>query len=151
MNALVIIILAACVGIVVWHVHNSPDDEPVVDTELKYFGIKDSGYYVSVWPKDKGIGETLEFKIAGVTYRKKIDKYLGEFVGRLIEDPYNLYDPMAIKILAADGHLVGYVPKDMTSAVRGYKKLPCKCYCYIGKHRDDNGETHYFTDCYIDT
>lgn len=117
--------------------------------ELQYFGIKDSGYSVSVWPKDKGIGECMEFNIAGVSYRKGIDKYLGEFEGRLIEEPHNPYDANAIKIVAADGHHVGYVPKDMTNEVRQLKKLPCKCFCFIGK-RYENNRSYYFTDCYID-
>ena len=31
--------------------------------ELQYFCIKDKGNYVSVWPKDQGIGDCLEFPI----------------------------------------------------------------------------------------
>lgn len=117
--------------------------EPVVQ-ELQYFCIKDKGYHVTVWPKDNKIGEVLEFTIAGMSYRDDIDDYLGEYVGTLEAEPTNEYDPNAIKILAEDGHHVGYVPKDMTSEIRKSDTLPCTCYFYIG----ENGGT-YYSDCYI--
>ena len=117
--------------------------EPVIQ-ELQYFCIKDKGYHVSVWPKDNRIGEVLEFTIAGMSYRDDIDEYLGEHVGTLETEPTNEYDPNAIKILAEDGHHVGYVPKDMTSEIRNSATLPCTCYFYIG----ENAGT-YFSDCYI--
>ena len=147
--ALIIFIFGMLFVLFIAWQYNKSTESPS-NSELQYFGIKDKGYHVSVWPKDKGVGECLEFPIAGVTYRQNIDSYLGEFVGRLVAEPLNPYDPNAIKILAANGHHVGYVPKDMTSAVRFAAKLPCKCYCYIGKHIDGDG-THYYTDCYIDT
>ena len=117
--------------------------DPVVQ-ELQYFCIKDKGYHVTVWPKDNRIGEVLEFTIAGMSYRDDIDDYLGEHVGTLEVEPTNPYDANAIKILAEDGHHVGYVPKDMTSEIRKSTTLPCTCYFYIGK----NAGT-YFSDCYI--
>ena len=117
--------------------------EPVIQ-ELQYFCIKDKGYHVSVWPKDNRIGEVLEFTIAGMSYRDDIDEYLGEHVGTLETEPTNEYDPNAIKILAEDGHHVGYVPKDMTSEIRNSATLPCTCYFYIGEN-----DGTYFSDCYI--
>lgn len=117
--------------------------EPVVQ-ELQYFCIKDKGYHVTVWPKDNKIGEVLEFTIAGMSYRDDIDDYLGEHVGTLEAEPTNEYDPNAIKILAEDGHHVGYVPKDMTSEIRNSATLPCTCYFYIGENRGT-----YYSDCYI--
>lgn len=117
--------------------------EPVVQ-ELQYFCIKDKGYHVTVWPKDNRIGEVLEFTIAGMSYRDDIDDYLGEHVGTLEAEPTNSYDANAIKILAEDGHHVGYVPKDMTSEVRKSATLPCTCYFYIGEN-----DGAYFSDCYI--
>ena len=79
-----------------------------------------------------------------MSHRDNIDEYLGEFKGTLEAEPDNAYDPNAIKVLAVDGHHVGYVPKDMTADVRKYATLPCPCFCYIG----ENGGT-YFSDCYI--
>ena len=122
---------------------NPLPNEPVVQ-ELQYFCIKDKGYHVTVWPKDNRIGEVIEFTVAGMSYRDDIDEYIGEHVGTLEAEPTNEYDPNAIKILAEDGHHVGYVPKDMTSEVRNSAKLPCTCYFYIG----ENAGT-YFSDCYI--
>ena len=117
--------------------------EPVIQ-ELQYFCIKDKGYHVTVWPKDNRIGEVLEFTIAGMSYRGNLDDYLGEHVGTLEPEPTNPYDSNAIKILAEDGHHVGYVPKDMTAEVRKSTTLPCHCYFYIGEN-----DGTYFSDCYI--
>jgi len=119
-------------------------DAPV--QELQYFCIKDKGYHVSVWPKDQGIQglDYIEFNIAGITHDENVDDYLGEFKGTLEAEPVNKYDPNAIKVLAADGHHVGYVPKDMTSEIRDNATLPCQCFCYIGKN-----DGAYFSDCYI--
>lgn len=118
-------------------------NEPVVQ-ELQYFCIKDKGYHVSVWPKDNRIGEVLEFTIAGMSYRDDIDDYFGEHVGTLEAEPTNPYDANAIKILAADSHHVGYVPKDMTARVREFSTLPCRCYFYVGEN-----DGTYFSGCYI--
>jgi hypothetical protein len=116
--------------------------------ELKYFCIKDKGYHVSVWPKVSNNWlpdiDFLEFNIAGMSYRDNIDNYLGECVGTLEPEPTNEYDPNAIKVLANDGHHVGYVPMDQTQHVRNFTTLPCPCYIYIGKN-----DGIYFSDCYI--
>ena len=111
---------------------------------LQYFCIKDKGYHVTVWPKDQYIPDYLEFEIAGLSYRDKIDDYLGEHVGTLEAEPTNDYDHNAIKILAEDGHHVGYVTKDMTASIREFTNLPCTCYFYIG-----NNSGTYYSDAYI--
>jgi hypothetical protein len=117
-------------------------DAPV--QELEYFCIKDKGYYVTVWPKDYDQFDIVEFNIAGISHRDNIDDYLGEFKGTLEAKPNNAYDANAIKVLAADGHHVGYVPKDMTDEIRNNATLPCQCFCYIGEN-----DGVYFSDCYI--
>jgi hypothetical protein len=117
-------------------------DAPVL--ELKYFCVKDKGYHVSVWPKDHSQFDIVEFNIAGMSHRDNIDGHLGEFKGTLEAEPTNEYDPNAIKVLAADGHHVGYVPKDMTDEIRDNVTLPCQCFCYIGEN-----DGVYFSDCYI--
>lgn len=120
---------------------------PVIQ-QLQYFCIKDKGYHVSVWPKDQGMQnlDYLEFEIAGMSFRDNLDNYLGEHVGTLEAEPDNDYDPNAIKVLAEDGHHVGYVPKDMTDRIRESVSLPCKCYFYIGENDDT-----YYSDVYIKT
>ena len=124
-------------------VRRQPIEEPKV-RRLRYFCVKDKGYHVSVWPKDNRIGEVLEFTIAGMSYRDDIDDYLGEHVGTLEAEPTNPYDANAIKILAEDGHHVGYVPKEMTAEVRRHTSLPCKCYFYIGEN-----DGTYYSNSYI--
>ena len=120
-----------------------PTNNPKVQ-ELKYFCIKDKGYHVTVWPKDQYIPYYLEFGIAGLSYRDNINNYIGEHKGTLEAEPTNEYDPNAIKILAEDGHHVGYVSKDMTASVRDFTTLPCTCYFYIG-----NNDGTYYSDAYI--
>lgn len=117
-------------------------DAPV--QKLKYFCVKDKGYHISVWPKDQSFLDIVEFNIAGMSHRDNIDDYLGEFKGTLEAEPTNAYDPNAIKVLAHDGHHVGYVPKDMTDEIRKESTLPCSCFCYIGEN-----DGTYFSDCYI--
>lgn len=117
-------------------------DAPV--QELQYFCVKDKGYHVSVWPKDQGIGDYLEFPIAGITHGEHVDEHIGEFAATLEPDPTNPYDQNSIKIVTSEGHRVGYVPKDQTQYVRDFITLPCRCYCYIGTN-----DGMYFTDCYI--
>lgn len=120
-------------------------EEPTVQ-ELQHFCVKDKGYHVSVWPKDQGYQGTdyLEFNIAGMSYRDDIDDYIGEHAGTLEAEPNNDYDPNAIKVLAEDGHHVGYVPKDMTASVREFSTLPCRCYFYIGEN-----DGAFYSDAYI--
>lgn len=127
--------------------NNSPKSERFFSriVEHEYFCTKDNGEYIGVWPKNQNFCECMEFEIAGITYRESIDNYLGEFVGTLNPEPTNPYDANAIKILAPDGHHVGYVPKDLTNDVRRHRTLPCKCYVYIGK----NSDSIYFSCCYI--
>ena len=119
--------------------------EPVIQ-ELQYFCVKDKGYHVSVWPKDQGMQnlDYIEFDIAGMSYRENIEEYIGEHSGTLEAEPTNPYDANAIKILAEDGHHVGYVPKYITDKIRRHAQLPCTCYIYIG-----NKNETYFSNCYI--
>lgn len=125
-------------------------DEPKKKREtLHYFCTSDNGYgYITVWPKDQMIPDYIEFDIAGTSYRKGLLKYTGEFKGRLEEEPTNEYDTKAIKILAEDGHHVGYVPKGMTDSIREFMSLPCTCYCYL-HHRREDGMNIFFGSAYI--
>ncbi len=111
---------------------------------LNYFCLRDKGYHVSVWPKDQGIGNYLEFPIVGIMHGQHVSEHLGETVATLKPEPTNPYDPQAIAIITREGHRLGYVPRDTTANIRSFTTLPCTCYCYIGI----NSGT-YFTDCYI--
>ena len=125
-------------------------DQPKKKLEtLRYFCTSDNGYgYISVWPRDQKIPDYIEFDIAGTSYRNGLMKYTGEFKGRLEEEPTNEYDSKAIKILAEDGHHVGYVPKGMTDSIREFTPLPCTCYCYLHRRRED-GKNIFFGSAYI--
>jgi hypothetical protein len=112
--------------------------------ELEHFCIKDKGYHVSVWPKNYSQFDFVEFSIAGISHRDNIENYIGEFVGLLQAEPTNAYDSNAIKVVAHDGHHVGYVPADMTAEIRKEATLPCPCFCYIGCN-----DGTYFSDCYV--
>ena len=117
-------------------------DAPI--QELQYFCIKDKGYHTSVWPKNQPVGGYIEFNIAGISHYEGIDNYLGEFIATLEPEPTNPYDENAIKILAPDGHHIGYVSRDTTNAIRDITSIPCQCFCYIGKIDDT-----FFSDCYV--
>lgn len=132
-------------------VYISKDNPQKKRETLCYFCTSDNGYgYITVWPKDQMIPDYLEFSIAGTNYRKNLMKYTGEFKGRLEEEPTNAYDPHAIKVLAEDGHHVGYVPKDMTDRIREFMPLPCTCYCYLHRRRE-NGKYIFWGSAYITT
>lgn len=123
------------------------DGFPVGKTQpFQHFCIKDKGYHVSFWPKVQGIQgiDYLEFSIAGITHGEHVNEHLGEFIAALVADPANPYDSNAIKIITREGHRVGYVPRDYTSAIRNFATLPCACFCYIGINNNT-----YYTDCYI--
>jgi hypothetical protein len=113
---------------------------------LRFFVVTKTHGYVNIYVNDPDYYSHIEFYIAGVQYRKNIDNYLGEFMGNLVPEPRNPHDRNAIKIVALDGHHVGYVPKDRTAEIRAARKLPCPCYCFITKHRGQ-----YITSCWIKT
>ena len=116
---------------------------------MKYFCKKVTEHKtVYVWPKDLYPCDYLDFTISGMPFRENIGNYTGEHVGVLEPEPTNEHDPNAIKILAEDGHHIGYVQKDITARVREYTSLPCQCYFYIWKTKKD-GYVRYLSCCYI--
>ncbi len=123
--------------------------EPVT-CNLQYFCIKDKGYHVSVWPKDVYLPDYIEFNIAGITYHADTAmKHLGENVGYLLPEPDNPNDANAIRMMTTDWQFIGYVPRDMTAAIREQVRLPCQCYYYIG-HYIHGDKIEFYTDAYID-
>jgi hypothetical protein len=86
----------------------------------------------------------LSFGITGTSFRRGLSKYVGEFDGSLVAEPSNPYDPNAIKIVAADGHHLGYIPRDETEDVREFLPLPCDCHGILQKGRDDDGHVFYW-------
>lgn len=90
------------------------------------------------------------FVIAGTRYREGLKEYVGEFIGRLVPEPDNENDPLAIRIEHTDGHHIGYVPKTETQKIREFKhEFPCDCYCIVQRGKDDYGDYYYWGLCLV--
>ena len=92
---------------------------------MKHFKRWPSG---SVYPSDNGepyfAGDIFHFDIAGINFRGPLLDYLGEQECRLEAEPENEHDAQAIRVVcAADGHVLGYVPRDLTDAVDAGQSL----------------------------
>lgn len=83
--------------------------------------------------------------IAGINHRKNISQYCGQLDCALLPEPSNEFDPNAIKVIAEDGHHLGYVPSDQTDYVRSLtdNKFPFRCECVI-KLCEDLDDGHRF-------
>lgn len=143
------------VCVLVWYIYKPSDrggaqpvDIPEIDYDnLQYFGARNNGNYVSVWPKDHG-DVAFECNIVGCFYRHDIQNYIGEFKGYLMAEPGNRHDSNAIKVMAEDGHCVGYIPRNQTKKIRQNHRLPCDCYCFIDVRMGDEGPL-FFTCVYL--
>ena len=125
-----------------------PVEIPAVDYDrLQYFGACDNGNYVSVWPLDRG-DVAFECNIVGCYFRNGIQNYVGEFKGYLMAEPGNRHDSNAIKVMADDGHHVGYIPRNLTKKIREFRRLPCDCYGFIDIRMGDEGPL-FFTCLYL--
>ena len=136
----IFLIIGLLVVVMVWYDqvkhHNSHED---VQREL---AAKFSGYEPIEDPKHEGE----EFSIAGINHRKGIAAYVGDLDCALVPEPTNEFDPNAIKVVAEDGHHLGYIPTDMTDRVRWLtaKEFPYRCEGYIKQCVDeDDGHTFF--------
>lgn len=89
----------------------------------------------------------LQFKIVGTNYRDKMSKYTGKYKGTVVPEPENESDANAIKVLASDGHHVGYIPAQETQQLREWVnyQFPYPCKIDICKRRDkDTNKFFYF-------
>lgn len=93
---------------------------------------KEDGTYTKIYKN------YFRFKIAGINYREDIGDYEGKFIGTVIPEPTNQYDPNAIKIVHQDGKHLGYVPAEDTAQLREWirNEFPYKCYGEIFKDED---------------
>lgn len=85
--------------------------------------------------------------IAGINYCKNIGKYVGRVECELVPEPENQYDPFAIKIVAEDGHHLGYIPSPQTDFVRSLtaNEFPYHCTVFIDEHEDEDDGHKFFT------
>ena len=77
-------------------------------------------------------------------------RYTGRNTVALVPEPKNEFDPQAIKVVAEDGHHLGYVHRHQTDMVRSWAAgvFPMYCTCRIEQHEDD-GDGHRFYTGFI--
>lgn len=85
--------------------------------------------------------------IAGINHRQNIVRYKGRNTVALVPEPSNEFDPDAIKVVAEDGHHLGYIHRDQTDMVRSWArdKFPYYCVAMIQEHEDEIDEHHFYT------
>lgn len=85
--------------------------------------------------------------IAGINHRQNIVRYKGRNTVALVPEPSNEFDPDAIKVVAEDGHHLGYIHRDQTDMVRSWArdKFPFYCVAMITEHDDELNEHHFYT------
>lgn len=83
--------------------------------------------------------------IAGINHRQGIVRYTGRNTVALVPEPQNEFDANAIKVLAEDGHHLGYIRRDQTEMVRSWARdeFPMYCTCHI-EEREDDDDGHRF-------
>ena len=85
--------------------------------------------------------------IAGINHRQNIVRYKGRNTVALVPEPSNEFDPDAIKVVAEDGHHLGYIHQYQTDMVRSWArdKFPFYCVAMITEHDDEIDEHHFYT------
>ena len=88
--------------------------------------------------------------IAGINHRQNIVRYKGRNTVALVPEPSNEFDPDAIKVIAEDGHHLGYIHRDQTDMVRAWAQdsFPYYCVAMIQQH-DDEADGHRFCTGYL--
>lgn len=90
--------------------------------------------------------------IAGINHRQGINRYKGRNTVALVPDPTNEFDHDAIKIVAEDGHHLGYIHQHQTEMVRAWAhdKFPLYCIAMIKEETDEeDGHPFFFGYLYI--
>lgn len=111
--------------------------------------------YQGPWPERRGgdgwlsIYDDLRIlNVAGMSFRQGIGRYKGFIDAALVPEPKNEFDPNAIKVVAIDGHHLGYIPADQTDFVRSLTResfsYRCKCEVIEGYNDDDEKTYHGF-------
>jgi hypothetical protein len=114
--------------------------------------------YKGPWPERRGgdgwlsIYDDLRIlNVAGMSFRQGIGRYKGFIDSALVPEPNNEFDPNAIKVVAIDGHHLGYIPADQTDFVRSLtgKSFPYRCKCEVIEGYNDDDEKTYHGFVYI--
>ena len=69
----------------------------------------------------------------------------------VVAEPKNEFDPNALKVIAEDGHHLGYVGRDHQEMVRSWshERWPYYCEAVIRAAHEDDGTTFYVGYLYI--
>lgn len=150
------------------------NDKPVIDVEKECARIEaliqasesghddvhqqiEDGSYTGPWPERRSDGAWTSIfddlrilSIAGINHRQGIVRYKGRNMAALVPDPSNEFDPNAIKVVAEDGHHLGYIHRDQTDMVRSWahNQFPHYCVAMVLEH-DDEEDGHRFYTGYI--
>lgn len=118
----------------------------------------DAGTYDGPLPERRGDGGWLSiydgmriFSIAGINHRQQVDRYTGRNTVAVVPEPKNEFDPNALKVIAEDGHHLGYVSRDHQEMVRSWshERWPYYCEAIIRDAHEDDGTTFYVGYLYI--
>lgn len=130
----------------------------IVGDDKTHKAVLDNNYD-GPWPEKRNDGAYLSLydnlrilKIAGINYCDKISRYTGQCVCALVPDPKNEFDPNAIKIVAEDGHKIGFIQSHQTDFVRSLsgENFPYRCLAVIQELEDeDDGHKFYNGRIYI--
>ena len=147
------------------------NDKPVIDVEKECARIealiqaREAGHddvhqqiedstYTGPWPERRSDGAWTSIfddlrilSIAGINHRSNIVRYKGRNMIALVPEPTNEFDPDAIKVVAEDGHHLGYIRRDQTQMVRSWArdKFPFYCVGMILEHDDEDDGHRFFT------
>lgn len=118
----------------------------------------DAGTYDGPLPERRGDGGWLSIydglrilSIAGINHRQQVDRYTGRNTVAIVPEPKNEFDPGALKVIAEDGHHLGYVSRDHQEMVRSWshERWPFYCEAIIRDAHEDDGTTFYVGYLYI--
>ena len=114
----------------------------------------EDGTYTGPWPERRSDGAWTSIfddmrilSIAGINHRQGIVRYKGRNMAALVPEPSNEFDPNAIKVVAEDGHHLGYIHRDQTDMVRSWahNQLPHYCVAMVLEHDDEEDGHRFFT------
>ena len=117
-----------------------------------------SNTYTGPWPERRDDGGWLSIfdnlrilKVAGMNFRQGMNRYKGFIDAALVPEPKNEYDANAIKVVAIDGHHLGYIQADQTDFVQSLtaNEFPYRCKCEVCEGIEDDDEKYYFGYVYI--
>ena len=118
----------------------------------------DAGTYDGPLPERRGDGGWLSIydglriiSIAGINHRQQGDRYTGRNTVAVVPEPKNEFDPNALKVIAEDGHHLGYVGRDHQEMVRSWchERWPYYCEAVIRDAHEDDGTTFYVGYLYL--